>query len=115
MDEMMVLEQAYEYLFTIGLVIMCVLTALCFVRVVKGPRVADRLVSIDMIGTITIMALSILTVYMDESYLVDISLVYAMLSFLAVIVLVKVYLGVYRKRHVDHIELEGNDDDLGMD
>ncbi len=109
------LTQAYEILFTIGVVILCVTIALCFYRAVRGPRIADRLVSINMISTMTIMMLSIFTIFLDESYLVDISLVYAMLSFLAVVVLVKVYLGVYRKRHLAHMEITEDNDDLGLD
>jgi multicomponent Na+:H+ antiporter subunit F len=32
---------------------------------------------------------------LDEGYLVDIAIIYAMLSFLAVVVLVKVFIGIY--------------------
>ncbi len=112
---MQLLNEAYDILLSVGVVVLCVTTALCFYRTVKGPRIADRLVGINMISTMTIMALCILTVYMEESYLVDISLVYAMLSFLAVVVLVKVYLGVYRQRHIQRIEVKEDEDDLGMD
>ena len=35
---------------------------------------------------------------LEEGYLADICLIYAMISFLAVIVLTKVYMGVYRQR-----------------
>jgi len=42
-----------------------------------------------------IVAISILAVMMQEGYLVDVALIYAMISFLAVIVISKVYMGVY--------------------
>ena len=42
--------------------------------------------------------ISILALYLQEGYLVDICLIYAMISFLAVVVLTKVYTGVYLER-----------------
>lgn len=35
---------------------------------------------------------------MNEGYLVDVAIVYTMLSFLAVVLLTKVYMGVYRQK-----------------
>ena len=45
-----------------------------------------------------IVVLIILAVMMEEGYLADICLIYAMISFLAVIVLTKVYMGVYLEK-----------------
>ena len=42
--------------------------------------------------------IAILAIMMEESYLIDVCLIYAMVSFLAVIVITKVYMGVYRER-----------------
>ena len=42
--------------------------------------------------------IGILAVMMEEGYLADICLIYAMISFLAVIVLTKVYMGVYLEK-----------------
>ena len=42
--------------------------------------------------------ISILALYLQEGYLVDICLIYAMISFLAVVVLTKVYTGVYLEK-----------------
>jgi multicomponent Na+:H+ antiporter subunit F len=36
---------------------------------------------------------------MNEGYLVDIAIIYTMLSFLAVVLLTKVYMGIYREKH----------------
>ena len=48
-----------------------------------------------MMGTMIMVIIGILSVKMKEGYLVDICLIYAMISFLAVVVLTKVYTGVY--------------------
>ena len=42
--------------------------------------------------------IAILTVMLEEGYLADICIIYAMISFLAVIVLTKVYMGVYQEK-----------------
>ena len=49
-------------------------------------------------GTMVMVIISILALYLQEGYLVDICLIYAMISFLAVVVLTKVYTGVYLER-----------------
>lgn len=71
---------------------------LCLVRAVIGPSIADRIVSVNMMGTITICIIAILTVLLNEGYLADICIIYAMISFLAVVVLTKVYLGIHNER-----------------
>lgn len=84
------------------IVCMCILSVCilaCLVRAIIGPRIADRIVAINMIGTMTIMIITIVAVLLHEEYLVDVSILYAMLSFLAVVVLTKVYMGVYAERH----------------
>lgn len=89
------LEQAYHVLFLVLLVILALLFFSCLIRAVVGPRMADRIVAINMMGTMVMVAIAILAVMVQEGYLVDICLIYAMISFLAVIILTKVYMGVY--------------------
>ena len=89
------MTQAYTTLFTAALLILGVLMIACLVRAILGPRIADRLVSINMMGAIAIMIIALLSVMLNEGYLLDIAIIYAMLSFLAVVVLVKVFIGIY--------------------
>ena len=91
----MELVERYEWVFHIILVVLAVMLVLCLIRAIIGPRIADRLVAVNMIGTMVMVIISILAVIMQEGYLVDICLIYAMISFLAVVVLTKVYTGVY--------------------
>ena len=92
------MTEAYNLLFTIALAVLGVLLFLCLLRAILGPRIADRVVGINMIGTIVIMMIAILALMLGEGYLVDIAIIYAMLSVLAVVVLVKIYIGVYLAR-----------------
>ena len=86
---------------TVLLIPLALMLILCLVRAIKGPRTADRIVATNMMGTMTIVIIAILALILEEGYLVDICIIYAMISFLAVIVLTKVYLGIYLKQKED--------------
>lgn len=88
------LENAYHVFFMAVLVCLSILTLFCLFRAIRGPRIADRIVSINMICTLTLAMICILAMMLGEGYLVDVALVYALLGFLAVVVLCKVYMGV---------------------
>ena len=88
-------EMLYHPLFIALLILLSIMLLVCLIRAVKGPRVADRLVAVNMMGTMVMVMISILALLLKEGYLVDICLIYAMISFLAVIILTKVYMGVY--------------------
>lgn len=92
------IDKAYQLLMAASLGVMVVYAMLCLVRCIKGPRISDRVLAVNMIGTLTIAMVVVFVVLLGEGYLVDIALVYAMISFLAVILLSKVYLGIYKER-----------------
>ena len=91
------LIEQFDWMFYIVLVILAVMVIICLIRAIIGPRIADRLVEVNMIGTMVMVSICVLAVVMQEDYLVDICLIYAMISFLAIVVLTKVYTGVYMK------------------
>lgn len=76
--------------------VLALMLVLCLIRAVRGPRIADRLVAVNMMGTLVMTMISLLAVVKNQGYLVDICLIYAMISFLAVVVLTRIYTGVYR-------------------
>ena len=92
------MSNVYELLYTGALVIIGVLVLACLVRAIRGPRIADRVIAANMIGTLVVITICILTFLMGEGYLVDIAMIYTMLSFLAVVLLTKVYMGIYREK-----------------
>lgn len=96
---MQVTQQAQSVLLIIVLIVLAVLVCACLIRAILGPRITDRIVAVNMIGTMVIMMIAILAVLLGEDSLADVSLIYAMISFLAVVVLTKVYTGVWRERH----------------
>ena len=84
------LETAYRIVYVGALIFLALMTFFCLIRAVKGPRTADRIVAVNMMGTMVMVMIAILALLLKEGYLVDICLIYAMISFLAVIVLTKV-------------------------
>ena len=93
----MTLIAEFDWLFYGILCVLAVMQLLCLIRAVIGPRIADRLVAVNMITTMVIVMIGILAVLKGEGYLIDICLVYAMISFLAVVVLSRIYTGEYRE------------------
>lgn len=83
--------------YTVIIIILAVLLLSLIIKTIMGPTVADRLVTINMIGTITIMILCILAIKMKETFLGDVPMVYAIVSFVAVVTLAKIYIGVSNK------------------
>ena len=102
-ESLTVLEMIYQKLYIGVLIILALMLFVCLIRAVKGPRVADRLMAVNMMGTMVMVMIAVLALLLKEGFLVDICLIYALVSFLAVNVLAKVYIGVYeenyRKRH----------------
>ena len=103
------LARAYHIFFTVVLIFLAVMLVLCLIRAIIGPRVADRIVSVNMMGTMVMVMIGILALMLEEGYLVDICLIYAMISFLAVVCLTKVYLGVYQEKKIEEAKKNGSD------
>ena len=92
------LDKCYEY-FLIGILIfLSIMLILVLIKACLGPSVADRIVCINMMGTMVMVMIAVLAILLKEGYLVDICIIYAMISFLSVIVVTKVYMGVYREK-----------------
>ena len=85
------MEQAYKYLYLSLFIVLGVCVLACLIRGIKAPKLTDRVVAGNMIGTVVMMIITILSGFLNEGYLIDVCTVYAMISFVAVVVLTKVY------------------------
>ena len=94
----MSVETAYDYLYTGALIWLSVLILFMLVRSIMGPRITDRLLAINMIGTLVISCIAVLSRLLDESYLIDAALIYAMISFVSVLILAMIYIPVRQTR-----------------
>lgn len=104
----------FHYIYITVLIILALMLFACLIRAVKGPRVADRLMSVNMMGTMVMVMISVLALMLNEGYLVDVCLIYAMISFLAVVVLSKVYIGIYEEKRKAEENTDTNTEEGGM-
>ena len=109
---MELLNKGCDWLLTGAVIVLAVLIIVSLIRSVRGPRIADRIIAVNMIGTMVILILAILSVYLEESYLVDVCLIYAMISCLGVVVFCKVYTGVYLQKKQMQADLNAVEDNL---
>lgn len=62
---------------------------LCLYRIAKGPTPADRMVAIDILGLIVVAICAIIALFLRESFFMDITITFALLSFVGSIALAK--------------------------
>ena len=107
-ESLTMVETCKLYTFIGGLIFLAIILFACLVRAIMGPRVADRVIAVNMMGTVVMVMISILALLLKEGYLMDICLIYACISFLAVVVITKVYLGVFAEKMIEEEENHGD-------
>ena len=99
------MESMYDAVMTVFLILVSLGLFACLYRSVKGPTTADRIISINMTGTAVISIILLLGFLLGEAYLADVALEYALISFLAVVLLVRIFVALNRRRGGE----DGND------
>lgn len=80
-----------EY-FLYAIIVLGVLILLSMIRLGIGPSIPDRVLAVDAINTMTVAAMILLAVYYRQLIMVDVAIVYALLSFVSTLYVAK-YLG----------------------
>jgi len=62
---------------------------LAFVRMIKGPSSADRVVALDVMTIISISLIVFLALILKRSIYIDIALVYGLISFVGVVAIAR--------------------------
>ena len=88
----MMIDQAYTLMYSITLIALAVLIGIMLIRSIRGPRLTDRLLAVNMICTMVIAAILILCALLKEQSLADVALIYALISFVSVILFASVYI-----------------------
>ena len=78
-----------KYLLISSAIFLSITIFACLLRAILGPRFTDRIIAANIIGTKTIALISIMSLLVGEDYLVDICLIYAIISFMSVVVLAR--------------------------
>ena len=85
------------------LITMAALMLVCIIRCIIGPRNTDRLLAVNMLGSIGNAIIAVLATIFDQNFLADVAILYTMLSFAAVVVMSRIIRGVYKeKKEVPH-------------
>ena len=87
-----------------ALCLMMVIVFVCLVRAIKGPRVTDRVIALNMIGTLVVMMICILAYLLEEAFLIDVAILYALLNMLVVVVLTRVATTRHYEIHPEELE-----------
>ena len=78
------------------MIVLSLIICFCLLRSILGPRFTDRLVAANMIGVKSVVFIGTM-VFLEEGFLADVCLIYAMLSFLAVVIISRIV--VLRERN----------------
>ena len=95
---MELIQQCYHDLFWGALVLLGLGLLAVMVYIIRARLTVDRIIGINLIGTLVAIIIAILTYLLGEDYLADVAIVYVVLSFIAVMLLCRIYINVYRRR-----------------
>lgn len=73
------------------------------IRAALGPRFTDRVVAVNLTGTVAILILCILSYFLEAGYLVDVAILYALLNLVAIVVLCR----IARVHHMEKSQKKG--------
>lgn len=80
---------------TAALIVLALLLLAAAVRAVRGRRFTDRIVAVNLISTLALGMMCLLSLLLEEDFLLDVALLYALVSFVTIAVLCKL---VIRRR-----------------
>lgn len=107
---MELIDQCYSYLFWGILVLLGIGILFTLYYIIRCHLTVDRIIGLNLIGTIVVIIIAILAVVLQEDYLADIAIVYVVLSFLAVMQLCRIYINLYSRRQFRHGHKEEHHD-----
>ena len=80
-------EISYEL--TIVFILLILSSILAIVRVIRGPTAPDRVVGLDTINTIIIVAMVVFGAATQQVIIIDVAIVYALLSYISTLFIAK--------------------------
>ena len=89
---------------TVFILVLSLIGISCVAALIFGVttrRFSDKLVVVNLVTTLSMNAICILAVWLKQDYVLDIALIYALLSFVAVVVLCRLMTGKGRGKGED--------------
>lgn len=81
MDLAQILSNSYQ----VGAILVMLMIFLSLVRALLGPTAQDRVAAINIIGTKTLLIITLIAKVYGHQYFLDIAMVYALMSFITTI------------------------------
>ena len=78
-----------DTLFLGASVFLVICIVLAIIRVIKGPTIPDRVVGLDTINTLVVVAMVLCGAAFRESIYIDVAIVYALLSFITTVLIAR--------------------------
>ncbi len=66
-------------------IVLMISVFVCLYRAIVGPAPADRVISINVIGTKTVAIIALMSFALNEEFFLDVAMVYALISFIMTI------------------------------
>ena len=85
------INSAYNALIWFSVIFLSLLIFGFLIRAIIGPRFTDRIIAINIISAKAIVMIVFFSHLLSDSGLIDIAMVYSMISFVAVVVLSKCF------------------------
>ena len=95
---MELIQQCYHDLFWGALVLLGLGLLAVMVYIIRARLTVDRIIGINLIGTLVVIIICALTYILGEDYLADIAVIYVVMSFIAVMMLCRIYINLYDRR-----------------
>jgi multicomponent Na+:H+ antiporter subunit F len=77
--------QILEVLYSLGAVLVMLMIFLSLIRALIGPTAPDRITAINIIGTKTLIIITLIARVYGQEYFLDIAMIYALMSFITTI------------------------------
>ncbi len=79
------LTQLLDYAYQVGAILVMLMIFLSLLRALLGPTVQDRVAAVNIIGTKTLLIITLIAEVYGHQYFLDIAMVYALMSFITTI------------------------------
>ena len=102
------MEKAYSLLFIVTLIFMALASLVAMIRSITGKDMVNRFIGINILTTIVAIGICIMTLFLKESFLADVAIIYVLLSCLSVLILCRIYINLFLRKES---EKRGEPDD----
>jgi len=79
------MAQVLDFSYALGAILVMLMIFLSLIRALKGPTAPDRVAAINIIGTKTVVIITLIARVYGQKYFLDIAMVYALMSFITTV------------------------------